>query len=105
MLSAVCSRASRERPVRTTCAPSSASLMAIARPMPRPAPVMTATWPANDGDDSAFVKVFSFREDTVIYSSCVIILLFTIVHQSWRLRLCRNYGEGGSTRVNVFRHL
>src|SRR5260370_39799967 len=49
MAAAVCSRASRERPHRTVCEPSSARVRAMALPMPRPAPVTTATWPARGG--------------------------------------------------------
>ena len=61
---AVCSSAARERPQRKVWAPSSASVIAMARPMPRPAPVMTATWPVS-GEvpwlvvyDAMFVKTF-----------------------------------------------
>src|SRR5271157_4006160 len=62
MAAAVCSRAARERPQRTVCAPSSARVTAMAWPMTRPAPVMTATWPASGGCDAVFVKMGSSRE-------------------------------------------
>src|ERR1035437_5047645 len=64
MAAAVCSRASRERPHRTVCEPSSAGGGAIALPMPRPAPVTTATWPARGGLDAVLVKRRSSKENT-----------------------------------------
>src|SRR5581483_9688358 len=44
---AVASSGSGVRPVSTTAAPSAANLRATAAPMPRPAPVTTATWVDN----------------------------------------------------------
>ncbi len=46
MARAVSSREDLVRPSRTAVAPSAASLRAMAAPMPRPAPVTTATCPA-----------------------------------------------------------
>src|SRR6266536_6726193 len=56
LAAAVVSRGSRERPHNTARAPSWARLAAMAAPMPRPAPVMTATCPVRGGLDAVLVN-------------------------------------------------
>jgi len=45
--SSTCSSAPAVRAVRMTCAPSAASALAVAAPIPRLAPVTSASWPSN----------------------------------------------------------
>src|SRR5450759_3201301 len=74
MAAEVCSSDSRERPHKTVRAPSSARVKAMALPMPRPAPVMTATCPANGGFDAVFVKTSS-SQITLFYFAAVVLCI------------------------------
>src|SRR6266852_105131 len=53
----VASRAPRVRPHKTAWAPNWARVVAMAAPMPRPAPVTTATCPAKAEFDASFIQI------------------------------------------------
>jgi hypothetical protein len=55
--------------------------------MPRPAPVMTAIWPASGGLDVVSIKAFSFQKTLFYFASMVLCLhCASIVHRRDRLK-------------------
>src|SRR5580704_3622117 len=58
MASTVQSSGTRLRPPKTTTAPKPASFRPMAAPIPRPPPVITATWPFNPDTASSAMKTY-----------------------------------------------
>jgi hypothetical protein len=95
------SRASRERPHKTVCAPSVASLRATAWPMPRPAPVMTATWPVSGpcDDDSIFVKAIFLLPTHIVFRQ----VRLCIEHEELCAAVCFSIQPDRNDRKNEWR--
>src|ERR1700721_2469863 len=77
----VCCSAPRERPHKAVCAPRSARVSAMSRPMPRPAPVMTATCPNRGEFDADLFKTGSSGGHIILPYH---VRLYSILHQTFR---------------------